>query len=178
MRALQGERGRKWERTKSKEWQRGCFSFQWSFWVMVKADKRTALALGNPVLKVNPHVIPYKTNPTMINVASFVIQIVIVLTELKCISAYNDCRMYCIWMQHICNMHGMFFRILLPFLSLVSLIFCLSHSFSGFSYLCGNDIMLQCFSFPLLRLSGLFVVNAVLLSFLCLHKIKGEENKL
>lgn len=81
-------------------------------------------------------------------------------------------------MQHICNMHGMLFRILLPFLSLVSLIFRLSHSFSGFSYLCGNDIMLQCFSFPLLRLSGLFVVNAVLLSFLCLHKIKVEENKL
>lgn len=51
MRALQGEGGRKWERTKSKEWQRGCFSFQWSFWVMVEADKRTALALGNPVLE-------------------------------------------------------------------------------------------------------------------------------
>lgn len=63
---------------------------------MVKADKRTALALGNPVLKVNPHVIPYKTNPTVINVAGFVIQIVIVLEELKCISAYNDCHMYCI----------------------------------------------------------------------------------
>lgn len=38
---------------------------------MVKADKRTALTLGNPVLKVNPHVIPYKTNPTVINVAGF-----------------------------------------------------------------------------------------------------------
>lgn len=67
---------------------------------MVEADKRTAFALGNPVLKVNPHVIPYKTNPTMINVVTFRIQIVIVLadstSELKCISAYNDCCVYCI----------------------------------------------------------------------------------
>lgn len=34
---------------------------------MVEADKRTALAQVNPILKVNPHVIPYKTNPTIIN---------------------------------------------------------------------------------------------------------------
>lgn len=56
--------------------------------------------------------------------------------------------------------------------------FRLSRSLCVFFYLCGNDIMLQCFSFPLLLLSGLFVVNAVLLSFPCLHKIKVGENKL
>jgi len=38
---------------------------------MVEADKRTALALGNPVLKVNPHVIPYKTNSAMIKCDNF-----------------------------------------------------------------------------------------------------------
>lgn len=60
--------------------------------LLVEADKHTALAQGNPVLKANPHVIPLE-----INVVSFIIQIVMVLvdfsSELKCISAYYK---YCI----------------------------------------------------------------------------------
>lgn len=74
---------------------------------MVEADKRTALAQDNPVLKVNPHVIPYKMNPTIIDVVSFIFWIVMVLvdsnSELKCISAYISALLYmnaAHYMQH------------------------------------------------------------------------------
>lgn len=182
MRALQSEGGRKWERTKSKEWQRGCFSFQWSFWVMVEADKRTAFALGNPVLKVNPHVIPYKTQSYNDKCGNFHnsdsnsfgrlylrAEMHLSLQWLLCVLYINAAH----YMQHA-------WYVILNFSQKDIAIFIsgLSRSLSGFSYLCGNDIMLQCFSFPLLLLSSLFVVNAVLLSFLCLHKIKVGENKL
>lgn len=63
MRALQGERE---QREESDREEASHFNDPFER-VMVEADKRTALAQGNPVLKVNHHVIPFKMNPTIIN---------------------------------------------------------------------------------------------------------------